>query len=135
MTPSPPPASDTLNMVSFMAGGRRYAVEAAQVRAQSPVGTTAPATQTTVEQLLELPGCDTQNPAQRRILLIKHAAGDFAVTVSTPVELRSLKITAIHPPPPLIKARCKPPGIRGLAMGEDGVTVLIDLSALHCAEE
>lgn len=130
MTPEPlsPFAPATLKVVSFMAGRHRCAVEAAQVRTQSPAGAAQPIP---VEQLLGLPDSETQNPAHRSILLMKHPAGDYAVAVCAPVELHSLKIAAIHPLPALIAARCKLAGLRGLAMGEEGVTLLVDLRSLR----
>lgn len=116
--------SGALEMVFFMAGGHRFAVEAAQVRTQLPAGQVG--TTLTVEQLLGLSCEDTQNSASRRILLMKHSAGDYAVEVSNPVELRRLEINTIHPLPSLIAARTSLAGIRGLALGPEGLTVLVD---------
>lgn len=116
----------TLAVVSFMAGGHRYAVEAAQVRVQLSAGLSD--TVLTVEQLLGLSCEETQNCASRRILLMKHSAGDYAVAVSNPVELHHMEINAIYPLPALILARSTLAGIRGLAMEPEGVTVLVDFS-------
>ncbi|TAN66688.1 MAG: hypothetical protein EPN17_13385 [Methylobacter sp.] len=107
-----------------MAGGHRFAVEAAQVRTQLSAGQAG--TTLTVERLLGLSCEDAQNSASRRILLMKHSAGDYAVEVSNPVELRRLEINAIHPLPSLIAARTKLVGIRGLAIGPEGLTMLVD---------
>lgn len=126
-------APGTLAVVSFMAGGYRFAVEAAQVRTQLPVGqgdALAPhVSPVPVEQLLGLAYVGSQNLASRRILLMKHPAGDYAVTVSDPVELHSLAFQAIHPLPSLIAARSTLMGLRGLALGADGVTALVDFRA------
>lgn len=115
---------DELKVVSFMAGGCSVAVEAAQVRRQlSATNSTAIPT---AEQLLGLSGGEMQNHGSRRVLLVKHPAGDYAVTVSEPVELLSLKIDSIYPLPDLIAARNTLVGIRGLAIGAQGVTLLIE---------
>ena len=117
----------TLEVVSFMAGGHRFAVEAAQVRTQLPSGQAGDLL--TAEQLLGLP--DEEAQTSRRVLLMKHPAGDYSVMVSEPVELHAVGINAIYPLPTLIAARSKLAGIRGLAMGAEGVTVLVDFRALR----
>ena len=124
----------TLEVVSFMACGHRCAVEAAQVRTQLPAGQSASSPPPVpAEQLLGLSGEGTQTPQNpesrsrsRRTLLMKHPAGDYAVTVSEPVELHRLEINAIYPLPALIAARCTLAGLRGLAMEPEGVTLLVD---------
>jgi hypothetical protein len=118
---------DALEVVSFMAGGYRFAVEAGQVRTQLSAKHTDAAP--TAEQLLGLSGGETQNHSSRRTLVMKHPAGDYAVTVSGPVELLGLRLDAIHPLPPLIAARNMLAGIRGLAIGTEGVTILVDFRA------
>lgn len=124
---------DALEVVSFMAGGYRFAVEAEQVRAQLSAKNSDEVP--TAEQLLGLPGGEAQNHSFRRTLLIKHPAGDYAVTVSNPVELHALRIDAIHPLPPLITARNTLAGIRGLATGAEGVTMLVDFRAARPAAQ
>jgi hypothetical protein len=116
-----------LEVVSFMAGGYRFAVEAGQVRTQLSAKNSDVVP--TAEQLLGLSGGEPQNHSSRRTLLMKHPAGDYAVTVSDPVELLGLRIDAIHPLPPLIAARNTLAGIRGLAIGAEGVTILVDFRA------
>ncbi|MDO9104933.1 MAG: hypothetical protein Q7U57_08225 [Methylovulum sp.] len=122
--------SGTLTVVSFKAGGHRFAVEAAQVHTQLSVETSD--TVLTAEQLLGLPVYeDLQNRASRSILLMKHPAGNYAMAVSNPVELLLLEINAIYPLPALIVARNTLAGIRGLAIGSSGITVLVDFCGLH----
>lgn len=117
----------TLEVVSFMAGGYRFAVEAAQVRTQLPAARTATLpTPVPVEQFLGLSSEGTQNLSSRRILLMKHPAGDYAVTVSDPVELHRLDIATIHPLPVLIAARTTLTGLRGLALAPEGMMALVD---------
>jgi len=53
------------------------------------------------------------------------------MTVSEPVELRSLAIGTIYSLPLLIAARNRITGMRGLAMEADGVTVLVDISVIN----
>lgn len=123
----------TLKVVSFMASGYRFAVEAAQVRTQLPAGQSD--VLLTAEQLLGLSGEETQTMTSRRILMMKHPAGDYPVSVSEPVELRALGLSAIYPLPSLIAARSTLSGIRGLAMGAEGVTVLVDFQAARTHEK
>lgn len=118
---------DTLAVVSFMAGGYRCAVEAAQVKAQLPPNHTD--TALTAEQLLGLlPNGKALEACHRRILLIKHPTGDYAVTVASPVELRRVDVNAIHPLPDMIAARCRLTGLRGLAITTEGMTLLVDFN-------
>lgn len=116
--------SRALEVVSFMAGGYRFAVEAAQVRTQlsADQADTVPM----LERLLGLSCEEPQNKASRRILLIKHATEDYAVSVANPVELHCLEIDTIYPLPALIAARTTLTDIRGLALGPEGVTLLVD---------
>lgn len=118
-------APDTLEVVSFGAGGYRFAVEASQVKTQLPVRHEAEIA--AVEQLLGLPG--GASPGSRRTLLMKHPAGDYAVTVADPVELLTVRAEAIHPLPPLIAARNTLTGLRGLALVAEGVMLLVDFRA------
>lgn len=119
---------DTLAVVTFTAGGYRFAVEAARVCMQLPAEQSDSVL--AVEQLLGLLSReDTQNRATQRILLImKHPAGDYAVAVSKPVELLSIEINAIYPLPSLIVARCTLVGLRGLAIDPEGMLLLVDLN-------
>lgn len=119
---------ETLEVVSFMAGGYRFAVEARQVGTQLSAQHSAKLA--TAEQLLGLSGEETPAPAARRTLLIKHPAGNYAVTVSGPVELLGLRIDDIYPLPPLIAARTTLAALRGLALGAEGVTMLVDFRAM-----
>lgn len=120
---------DALEVVSFMAGGYRFAVEAGQVRTQlsAPHSTEVPA----AEQLLGLSAGATHG--SRRILVIKHPAGDYPVTVSEPVELLGLRIDEIYPLPPLVAARNTLVGLRGLSIGTEGVMLLVDFRAARLA--
>ena len=117
----------TLDVVSFVAGGSHFAVEAEQVLTQLPAGPYEEAL--SAEHLLGL--CADNTHQRRRVLLMKCGTGDYAMTVSEPVELRSLKTSVIHPLPLLIAARNTITGIRGLAMEADGVTVLVDISVIN----
>lgn len=115
---------DGLDVVSFMAGGCRFAVEASQVRTQLSAENAA--TVPTAEQLLGLSAGDAKSRGSRRILVMKRRDGEYAMSVSDPVELLKLRVDAIHPLPPLIAARSSLAGIRGLALGAEGVTMLVD---------
>lgn len=117
-----PSLHEVLEVVAFSAGGYRCAVEAGQVRTQLAVAPAAAAP--SAEQRLGLPGGEA--PGACRILLMKHPEGDYPVTVSEPVELLGLRVDAIYPLPPLIAARTTLRGLRGLALGAEGVTLLVD---------
>ena len=115
-------ALPTLQIVSFTAAGCRFAVEAASVRAQHPATDTAiPA-----EQLLGLP--DTGEAVAQRVLIIRHASGDFPIRVAEPVTLSELSLDDLHLLPELLAARCKIKGIRALSTSSDRITVLIDFA-------
>lgn len=118
-----------LEVVSFVAGGYRVAVEAAQVHSQLPANHATGIA--SAEQLLGLPEPESREHGSRRILLLKHPAGDFAVMVSDPVELLGLAIDAIHPLPALIAARTTVAGLRGLAVDAEGVLLLVDFRAVR----
>lgn len=115
---------NALCVVSFIAGGCRFAVEAAHVRTLLQAGQYDAAT--SVEQILGLPCDQKQDRLSPRILLMKCQGRDVAVIVSGPVEMHSLEIGAIYPLPPLIAARSTVRGIRALAIQSGGVTVLVD---------
>lgn len=92
-------AAPTLDVVTFFRDGHRFGVEARLVRGQSvPSGSG--------ETLLRI--------------------GDRLVAVTPPVELRRFAAASIHPPPPLVAARCRPPVPRGLAFDEAGLVLLVD---------
>jgi hypothetical protein len=112
-----------------MAGGYRFAVEAAWVCAQHPV-TDADAAMP-VEELLGLPEQGITDSARRRILLIKHPAADYPIRVSAPVTICELSLNALHPLPDMLAARSTLNGLRALSTESAGITVLIDLGAIN----
>ncbi len=121
-----PPFQQTLPVVSFMAGGCRFAVEASWVRSQQAA--TKNDTAIRAEQLLGLAaGQDSEN---RRVLVIRHAPADYSILVSEPVTLSDLSLNELHPLPDLLAARCMLNGVRALATANGGVTVLIDMGAI-----
>lgn len=120
---------NALDVVSFVAGGHCFAVEAKQVRAQLPEAISDGAI--SVEEILGLPYANSQNPLLRRVLLMTCRAGNYAVTVAGPVELRVLEINAIYPLPPLIAASCRLAGIRALAMGSDKLMILVEFQTVN----
>lgn len=125
METSPP---DALEVVSFMAGGYRFAVEAAQVASLQSAEISAAVP--TAEQVFGMSGGASSNHGGHRILLMKHPAGDYAVRVSAPVELLKLSIDTIHPLPDLIAAHNTLAGICGLVLGAEGMTLLVDFRAM-----
>lgn len=119
-------APGALDVVTFAAGGCRFAIEAAQVRQLLQQSASIQVNDQPVEALLGLPDKDAQGSANRRGLLIKHPAGDYVVLVSEPVALLSLDCASIYPLPPLIAARNALPAMRGLALLPEGLIVLVD---------
>lgn len=120
-----PNAPANLAVVSFLAGGYRCAVEAAQVRAQLPQDPDKPALE--VEQLLGLAVDLYGEIGFHSTLLIKTQDGEVAVSVMDPVQLQQLPQTTIHPLPELIAARNQLTGLRALALGPQGLVLLVDL--------
>lgn len=113
-----------LDVVTFIAGGYRVAVEAGQVRSQLPANPAMAVA--SAEQLLGLPECEPPDDGSCRILLMKHSTEDVAVMVSGPVELLRLDIEAVYPLPALMAARNTLAGLRGLAVDAQGVVLLVD---------
>ncbi len=111
-----------LAVVSFDAGGFRFAVEAAQVRGMVPEGEGGAGI--AVEPLLGLP--PEARPPRHRLDL----AGGGCVEVSGPVGLDSLPAAAIFPLPPLVAARMALAGIRAVALMPPGPVLVVDLRAL-----
>lgn len=104
-----------LELVSFQAGGFRFAVEARHVRAMHGE---APPGAVTAEDQLGLPASDG---GQRRWLRLDGCV----LGVSEPVQLLALGPADIHPLPPLVAARLWTPpssalGIRALAFDAAG---------------
>ncbi|MDR3412826.1 MAG: hypothetical protein P4L87_18075 [Formivibrio sp.] len=111
---------DALEIVSFTAGGYRFAVEARQVDHQFA---SAPDAVVAVETLLGLPPAS----AVRRCWL---GVGQHGVEVDGPVDLRSLPVSAIHPLPELVAVRLQLNGVRALAFEAESPLLLVDLRAL-----
>jgi len=113
-----------LDLVSFMAGGHRFAVEATQVRTQ--LNDAYPGA-LTAEALLGMEpdpygGCGFQ-----RVLMMKQAGADVAVLVTEPVLLHHLPLAAIHPVPALMAASTSLVGMRALGMTAQGLMILVQL--------
>lgn len=107
-----------LEVVCFVAGGFRFAVEARRI--QALLDAPAPGA-ITAETLLNLPPADG---GRRRWL----RSGRLCLEVSEPVRLTSLAAGHIHPLPPLLAARLTVPGARALAFDADGVMVVIEVA-------
>ena len=119
---------ETLEVVSFTAGGCRFAVEAWQVDALSHATPAGAVDTADAETLLGLPA---QAVAPRRYL---HCAGR-TVGVSEPVVLRSLPAKRIFALPEIVARRLRIKGARAVALDPDGATLLIDLRALLVRDE
>lgn len=112
---------DALEVVSFTAGGHRFAVEARQVdRMLDHV----PATVVAAETLL---GLDLDGDAGPRRWL---QVGARCVEVGEPVELRAVPAELIHPLPVLAAARIRLKGIRALVLEAGKPLLLVDLRAV-----
>lgn len=117
--------ADTLDIVSFSAGGYRFAAEAQQVDAMLQ---DAPETMVDVDVLLGLPLADA---AHRRCLRV----GERIVRVSEPLELLSVPVDRFHPLPEFVALRIQIKGARALALDGQGAMLLLDLPALLAARE
>lgn len=118
-------APQKLAVVSFLAGGYRCAVDAAQVRAQLPQDPDKPALP--VEQLLGLEADLYGELGFHSTLLIKTGDDEVAVRVMDPVQLHELAQAAIHPLPGLIGACNQLTGLCALALVPQGLVLLVDL--------
>ncbi len=122
--------NDCLDLVIFRAGNHQVAVIASQVRS-SGVSVNDQAVE--IESILGL-----EKPAAvqaRQILTIKGDSGDSEISVAMPIDLCSLPAERIHPLPEALKARCRLPGLKAIAMTSSAGIPIIDLEiaieALH----
>lgn len=116
---------DSLEVVSFMACGSRFAVEATKVQTLSSIGDA----HETIS-FADLIGLVDQLPfdaAKRRILNINAVTGPIAIIVNEPVILCRLPIKSIYPLPYFISQLHRLKGLLGLALTPEGLTMLIDL--------
>ena len=112
--------ADTLEVVSFAAGGFRFAVEARQIGGML---NDYPEKFVAAETLLGLPELKT---AHRRYLRV----GKHCVEVSEPLELRLLPVDRIHPLPDFVAARICINDVRALVLESPVSMLLVDLQAL-----
>jgi hypothetical protein len=119
------PDQESLDIVLFSAGGCRAGFEACLVRASRPApsGTTDAG----IEELLGLaPSTGVQT---RQYVQLKQADEDRQILVDSPVDLVTLPLSAIHPLPPLLAARCSLKGLRALALEPNAESVILLFSA------
>lgn len=114
-----------LELVLFTAGPYRFGVEASRVRGSGELPDYAVPC---VESLLSLSGGIGNN--RRQCLTIKGNSRNYELSVAVPLELYTLPTESIHPLPAAVTARCKLPGLRGLATTEEGLVLLVDLCLL-----
>lgn len=113
-------SADTLEIVSFAAGGFQFAVEARQIDGML---SDVPEKVVAAEALLGLAKVEA---AQRRCLRV----GTHCIEVGEPLELRSLPTDRIHPLPDLVAARINIQDAKGLVLESSGSMLLVDLQAL-----
>ena len=114
-----------LDVVSFFAGGFRFAVESRHVHGMLA---DRRADTVTVEDLIGLP---PGHPSPRKWLLVGPARD--CVEVGGPVELDALPADCLYPLPLPVVARMSLGGIKGLAMTSAGVTLVVDLAAVSAS--
>lgn len=112
--------TDTLEIVSFAAGGFQFAVEARQIDGML---SDIPEKVVAAEALLGLAAVEA---AQRRFLRV----GTHCIEVGEPLELRSLPADRIHPLPDLVAARINIHDAKALVLESSGSMLLLDLQAL-----
>lgn len=119
-----------LDLVLFGAGVFRIGVEACRVRASRPPARLDDA-MVEIEDVLGLSPALAGTPSGERHVVMFKGAGtdeiDRAVRVDGPVELVSLAPERIHPLPPLLAARVTLRGLRGLALDDGGIALLVDV--------
>ncbi|WP_156876847.1 hypothetical protein [Paludibacterium yongneupense] len=108
-------------MVSFTAGGFRFAMEARHVRGMSRTTEEGDADAGRLIGLPEVAG-------ERRILHI--GVEGRRVAVGGPVELSALPASRIFALPPLLAARLSLRGVRALALHDDGAVFIVDPASL-----
>ncbi|HXP97786.1 MAG TPA: hypothetical protein VN809_13815 [Telmatospirillum sp.] len=131
-----PATTDGLDVVSFFAGGFRFAVESRHVHGMLA---DRDADTVTVEDLIGLPlerdstksHPALRHPVSRKCLLIGGARD--CVEVGGPVELETLPADSLYPLPPPVKARMSLGGIKGLAMTSAGILLIVDLAAVSAS--
>lgn len=112
--------ADTLDIVSFSAGGYRFATQAWQIAAMLH---DVPEALVDAEALLGLPRAHAEH---RRCLRV----GEYVVRVSEPLELSSLPVDRLYPLPQFVAQRIQIKGVRALAFDSRGAMLLLDLPAL-----
>lgn len=119
-------------VVSFLAGGHRFCVDATQVRALQYAETRL--RQFTAEEVLGLAIDRYAELGFHSSVLVRHHTGDIALRVMDPVKIDQLALSSIFPLPALIKANCQCKSARALILTEQGIMVLVDiLSAIDGA--
>lgn len=114
-----------LDVVSFYAGGYRFAAEAQQIEAMLHG---VPEAMVDVDALLGLPPA---RAAHRRCLRV----GEYVVRVSEPLELLSLPIDRLYPLPEFVASRIRIKGARALALDGHAAMLLLDFPALLAERE
>lgn len=126
--------AETIDVVLFSAGGRRFGFEASRVRSADSCQP-EPA-DLVVETLLGLspPPLSTT----RQVLCIKMAEGDKRLVVGGPIDLVSMPVAVIHPLPILLAERTSLRGLRALAVCSETdfnkSVLLIDPDCLFISE-
>jgi hypothetical protein len=114
----------TLELVSFYAGGFRFAMEARLVRGMARVDVAGEGEAPAADGLLGLAPAG----GERRILCIGVARRRLAVCA--PVELSTLPASRIFALPSPVAARLRLRGVRALAWLADGPVFIVDADAL-----
>lgn len=117
--------ANTLEIVSFSAGGFQFAVEARQIDGML---SELPDKVIAAEALL---GLAAVKAAQRRFLRV----GTRCIEVSEPLELRSLPADRIHPLPDFVAARINIQDAKALVLELSGSMLLVDLQALLAIQD
>ncbi|CAK0755531.1 hypothetical protein WCLP8_2640011 [uncultured Gammaproteobacteria bacterium] len=120
----------SVTVVTFLAGGYRFGVEARHVHSQETQVANTYADICAAETVLGLPtqpGFIEELRQQRRPVL---RIGGIALAISPPVELRCYTTEMIHPLPPLLIANCRVLGLIALAFDELGLVLLINGESL-----
>lgn len=118
-------------VVSFLAGGHRFGVEATQIRALQ--NAECAERQYTIEEILGLPIDLYGEIGFHSTLMIDHRSGDIAVRVMDPVQMIELAPDSIYPLPSLIAICCQCTAALALALTEDGLMLLVDIH--HAIDE
>ncbi|MFN3077620.1 MAG: hypothetical protein ABT940_12200 [Alphaproteobacteria bacterium] len=122
-----------MDVVRFTAGGFRFAMEARWVRSMRRADPSDASGTVSVETLLGPLSPDAATA--RRELTVDLGGRTISLSVGDPVTLDRIVPGQVFELPTLVAARTSLRGVRGLALDEQGVVLLVDMRTLASVVE